>query len=318
MDAIGRCPVNEPLDPHGVLPAIEAGTVRVLRQSNIGTGDVCGKRLQYELDPDVPRGTGEARIVGTGYHAGQARYWEARQEDPSIFQPSALLMGEIYAYAEASFNEGIDEADVLGDWDTSRAHALDRMLKLLYHYFDTGLQWGPEFTVEAVEQTFFMPLVDGWVVQGTPDMVLSRPHHQGRERKHIIVDHKTSGRKWQRGKEDPRKNNQAPWYAYWWRELTGIDAEFTFDIITPPNVFERRKSSLKPEHQAAIIAKAKLWVALLETGIELPPNTTSNLCSAKYCDYWKICPWGQALTATGIKDANVEVYPGDGSVPIAA
>ena len=44
-----------------------------VRQSTVGSSDICAQRIVYDLDPNVPYGSGIARALGTAAHAGLER-----------------------------------------------------------------------------------------------------------------------------------------------------------------------------------------------------------------------------------------------------
>ena len=103
----------------------------------------------------------------------------------------------------------------------------------------------------------------GWHATGTIDLVLRARHEtavaathfnspDGKSRwervkriipihagTHIIVDHKTARKPWQRGKESAKQTNQPGWYGHWWPRMWAMRGGeqppavlFFFDVFT--------------------------------------------------------------------------------------
>jgi hypothetical protein len=292
LDSDGRA-----FDPYDVLPRIKAGEVRVIRQSGMSSGDICLKRLGYDMDPSIPGGTGEARVVGTAYHAGQERYYRDRQDGVQATQ------AQIHESAGIAFAR---EAEGFTDWATTEGDAVKRVLSMLDAYFDDNCQWPNDYKVIAVEQEWFLPLCEGWAIKGSGDVVLEGPEGI------VLEDHKTAGRKWPKGKESPRKQNQSPMYAYAWWACTGVmPAAFTFAVMTYKGEFERRWTYPKAEHMHAILDKARGLAAILGAvpGDLLPANPSSNLCSPQYCDHWARCAFGAELEIASLPPVPIQPVP---------
>ena len=272
---------------------------RSIRQSTLGDMDICQRRAQYNVAGFMPRTSSEAAVIGTGYHAGLEAYYLDRIVDPAIDRPSGEM---IQCYIEAA-HVGLDEElrKLTGfEWDTTEAEARALMTRMVATYFEGcpgdqgGYQWPNTFTVLAVEHTFEHEFQPGWTASGTVDLVLQRQTDGFL----ILDDHKTSGKMWSERKADPRENNQAAWYALWVQEdfpdHPGLESWFSV-MRRDSGKFRRFKSEIRQAHLDAVVDKATSVAGLLDSGFDLPPNQTSNLCSAKYCDAWTLCPWGSAL-----------------------
>jgi hypothetical protein len=276
------------LDPHGVIPRIASGQMKFLRQSMMGSADVCLRRLGYDLLGH--KGTGEARIVGTAYHAGLEALYLARRDgrpDPSKRQ--------LHTAAEESFELEAEGHEV---WATTKADAMRRVLDMVDAYLDGDHAWSPDVQVLGVEQEWFLPLTPEWAIKGTIDLVLWAPI-PGTERWGVVLeDHKTAGRKWPKDKHSPRKQPQPGLYAWAWWSCTGTQPDrFTYGVMTYKGEFERRWTMPTRAHMEALLGKAVGLTRILD-GVDpeaLPANPTSNLCSAQWCDHWLRCPFGQAL-----------------------
>lgn len=278
---------GEPFDPQGALPRLKAGDpkVRILRQSNIGSADICLKRAAYDMRPDNPRHSGEARCVGTAYHAGMEHYYRARQAGHPTPRKGCI---------DAAMVAFQKEADLFDTWATSRDEAWQRTIDMVDAYFNGDRQWPDNFEVLGVEWEFFVYLFTDangveWFLKGSVDLVLRGP--QGEVH---LDDHKTAGKKWPLTKHQARKQTQAVIYCWaWWRATGEVPASFNFDIMTYKHDFDRRSLVVRPEHMQAVLEKAMAYSGILSLPPEmLPGNPTSNLCSGIYCDYWAECPFG--------------------------
>ena len=283
--------MSEPLDPHNIIPKIGAGTVRVLRQSTLGSGDICLQRMGYDVDPDVQKGNGEARIVGTAYHAGLQAFYDARIDG------EVLPYGAVSAAAQKVFSDEVDRFPN-AVWATDIAQARLRVDSMLEAYLgpDGGV-WPAEYEVVGTEQEWFLPLCPGWVIKGSIDLVLLGPNGV------VLDDHKTAGKPWQKTKHDPRKHVQPPtyWWA-WWTLFGKPPAAFTYSIMTYAGKFERRWLVVSEAQIAALLRKAVAMTSVLDSVPlnNLPTNPSSNLCSELYCDYWHRCPAGAMATADSL------------------
>ena len=262
-----------------------------MRQSVLNDGDICLRRLTYNYDPQFPRTGGEAKVTGTGYHAGLEHYYRLRMEIDECPPITSSLMLDVYEAIQLGMDNDL-EISPIEQWDTSYIEALQRAQNMAHAYFSQGQQVGPEWHVIGVEDRFKLPLWDGWQATGTIDLVLV--HENGDRFK--IEDHKTGKKKWRAGKGSPRKSNQIPWYSMATQQLYGrLPEEFSYGIMTYGCDFERRVYEVRQADVEATAAKAKMYTALLDSGMELPGNTSATLCDERWCDYWDACPFGRAL-----------------------
>lgn len=300
------------IDPFGCEALVSSGQARVLRQSTIGTADTCLQRLEYDLDPSIPYGTGEGRANGTAYHAGLEWYYSFRKAGGTVELDDADCH-VMRLCVEECFDEEIRKGGDSFRWDTDRDTALVKVFKMLDAYFANEHYWPSEYEVVGVETTFMMPLyqpmrglyenveVPGWVVKGTIDLVLRDPNGWL-----VVVDHKTAKRPWKKGKESHRSTNQPAWYVHWLRQLKAQqEVAFVFDVMTYGGVFERRPTTVEQCHIDGVLKKAELVTRLIEQGGPYPPNVSSFLCSVQWCDHYGRCPFGHAF------DSAVEVEVGN-------
>lgn len=288
------------LDPFGCEVLVSSGQARVLRQSTIGTADTCLQRLEYDLDPSIPYGTGEGRANGTAYHAGLQWYYDRRQSQ-GFFIPLTRDLMAMHDFVEATYDDEIRKGGESFRWDTDRDTALAKVFKLVDTYLANEHYWPAEYEVVGVEITFMMPLegrfplneqledsANVWVVKGTIDLVLRDPNGWL-----VVVDHKTAKRPWKKGKESHRSTNQPAWYVHWLRQLKAQqEVAFVFDVMTYGGVFERRPTMVEQCHIDGVLKKAELVTRLIEQGGPYPPNVSSFLCSVQWCDHWNRCPFG--------------------------
>lgn len=297
---LDEAPPRTIIDPHGVVDRLKAGeSIKLLRQSNIGSADICLRRAGYDMRPNQPRKSGEARCVGTSYHAGMECHYESRRAD--LFPATGP---EIQEAARRAFE---DEAALFDSWATSKEASWKRVVDMLDVYFNGHHFWPESYEVLGVEQEWFLPLSGDWYLKGSIDLVLRGPEGI------VLADHKTAGRKWDQKKHLPEKQTQAVLYSWaWWRATGEVPAYFAFDVLTYKGEFDRRRCEVRPVHMEAVLNKAIGYTQVFAAVPPewLPGNTSSNLCSAVYCDYYGECPLGARLVQA---PPSVDVEPGSHS-----
>jgi hypothetical protein len=273
-----------PIDPFGV----RSSGFRQMRQSFLGTADTCLKRIEHQLAMPNHYGSSEARVIGTAYHGGM----EALYNDAGL--------DEALAAVKAAFAAEIAKAEP--EWDTSREQALELAEQLVYEYWVQELRWPETYKVLGVEQEFWLPgeawgLGPNWVVKGSIDLIL-----QGPDGWHYIVDHKTAGKPWKKGKHSGRNTNQPAKYVQVWQQLWAWthdgevpNVRFFFDIMTLDGQFERREAHPTMNERQLVVQKARDLATIVDRGGPFPPNQSSFLCHHKYCDFWAICPYGESF-----------------------
>lgn len=265
---------------------------RFLRQSTIGTADTCHKRLEFELNPDLPYYSSEARIQGTGYHAA-LDVWYGSLHD-------GLDLDILMHYAKEALDAELAICTPF-EWETSYEAVLANTERMLRMYFDNGHGWlDHRFVVVATEFEFFLPF-GTQQVKGAIDLVL----FDTATGEYVLVDHKTSKKPWKAGKHKFRSTNQPAWYTHWWRECVRLQGgtvdrpvRFFFDIMgsdpAKPH-WERREATATPLEIELVLGKANDLLHLLEQGGPFLPNTSSFLCHHSYCDFWHVCTFGAEL-----------------------
>lgn len=270
-------------------------------------------KAQFTLDrPAWAKRVGSApRAVGTGFHAGLEMYYGARLlSDHVNVRPLPTLdtcIGRAWEIFDLSMTHDLYDDSPIDEFlwddkipDRETAH---RFIEAMLTEYWTGHHWPDDWTVLAVE--LHGQLADEHVgadCKVGADLVLLDPSGWV-----VGVDFKTAGRRWDRGKEHPRKNVQAPFYNRLLKQVfPGHNGyRFVFDIMGYPNkdghcTFERRVSDPKPEHEQAVADNAKAFITVynkihVEMGLDLPANPSSHLCNSKWCTYWSGCPFGEAL-----------------------
>ncbi len=271
--------------------------------------DECGLRLQFKREENVYFG-GSARAVGTGYHKALELYYLERleiQETGGVMNPlslDSLVSAAIDEFDHVS-NGGISHpSEENKEWggftwskaipDRESAHeAIELMVRA---YFNEGHMWPEDWEIVAVEHRFDLPWYNDHRRTGAADLILRDPNGWI-----VVDDHKTAGRRWNTGKEKPRKNPQACWYGWAAQEMfPGAPGyRVVFSIMTYKGVFERRISDPTPDHIAAaarlLSASAEQYLMTREAGLDMPANPSSTLCSPAFCDFWDRCPHGSVL-----------------------
>lgn len=278
-----------------------------VHQSTLGEADKCLRSLQYSLESRVFHG-GITRALGTAYHYGLEVAYNHLIETgvwPDIVDPRIAAYERLQESVELAPSHPSEETKEPGtfkwtkditDFDTA-TRVLDVMLECYWEHPDAVWKRDDGWEVLGTEVSFSLPLFGNHTQGGSIDLVLRGP--QGEI---VGEDHKTAGRnKWPYNKHHARKQNQSPWYL---DALTQLypDApgyRFFYDIMTHKGVWERRESIVAPGHVQGVKEKALQVVTLYEgmraSGLDLPANPSSTLCSPDYCDHWDICPYGASL-----------------------
>lgn len=251
-------------------------TDRLMRQSLINSSDICLKRTGYQSEglwaPSEPA------LVGTAYHAGLEAFFNGEEQFESVVKAFAVLT----------------QADQDGfEWETSLQDAIDRVANMLQAYWPNA--WHDTIEVIGTELSFTEPWINGWQAHGTVDL-LFRNDYDGRL---VIDDHKTAKRKWPANKHDIRHSVQSAWYCYWiWQQYAEMPS-FVYSIMTYAGFFERRWVNPTMEQMLTVVKKAENLAYLLDNVpvSHLPTNTTTPLCSEKYCPAWEACPCGAELAS---------------------
>jgi hypothetical protein len=288
------------IDPYALLQH----RPREIHQTDINTAEICHLRLSYSKDPDRKYGSDINRAMGTGYHAGLALYYICRMEGTHIDKADVIaealsgLRKEIAYADEETFHWTFQQETAREKRiDLNLSEAENMLSALIVAYFDQGRVWPNEYEVKMVEKSVMLPLFpdDGhtegmWARKGTVDLVLQGPDGWFR-----IVDHKTAKKKWQKNKESHRNTPQPGFYIGALQEvLQDNNVTFTYDIASWKGDFQRIDAPRTVAQIDAVRSKAQLTAGLLE-GTTFLPNTTSFLCTERFCDYWLKCPYGAIL-----------------------
>ena len=289
------------LDPHGMMPLLQAGERKAMRQSTIGNVEVCSYREKMRRDHPIGYSSSDARCLGTGYHAGLETYWEGRKNGVVV------TPDEIVAAIQLSIEDDVRKSEDRFVW--VKFHNVEDMVnkavEMVGLYLGHHVHRWDGYHVLGTEISFAMPYGDEFVAIGTMDLVLA--DDLGR---YIIVDHKTANRMWSYKKH--LTSPQPGWYSYWWGEAgkaMGMEnmpiARMCFEIMTYAGKFDRRWVIPTHRLQMATLEKADVACQLELNDGPWWPNTSSNLCSEKYCDHFEACPHGGQLVSIQMEAARL-------------
>lgn len=275
-----------------------------IRQSTLGNADACLRRMQYDLEtPREVYHSGSVRAIGTGYHASLERHYRDRYE--GAFQAISI---EIYVgEGQVAFAREVELAGENFLWDEKFPDiesANDIIELMVRNYFEGEFYWPLDWDVVGVETPFEIPHRNITLSSNGIDLILQAPTLEI-----VGVDHKTTGKMWDQYKHTARKNNQASLCTYALKQMfpTAPGHRFVFDVMTYKGLFARRISDPQTGHMSAILDKAEqvayLWDWHERSGVDLPANPASTLCSKRYCDFWSICPHGEALDSVPVSIA---------------
>lgn len=283
--------LTEALDPMGA----RGTSSKVMRQSMINQADVCLMRVDF--DRQYGGGYSDSRIIGTAYHAGVAAAY-LHTADPD--DPFYSLDGAVRVAFENEVKLAA-EAEVKVEWERcgSEAASLVKATELARLYVHKHMPPLDLFEILAVEVPWWFPLGNGWIAHGTIDLVL-RDKMDGT---HWLIDHKTAGRPWKKGKEHARATVQPSWYLSFWPTLWAMHtgsgdlpvARFAFHIMTYDGKFEQRVADVKTAHLQRAFDKATLVSTIIDKGGPFWPNQSHFLCDERWCDHWNRCGFGGLL-----------------------
>ena len=287
-----------------------------MSQSIVNQADTCLKRTEYDFFHDTPVMGGVGLLIGTGYHAGNAEgYLQRMHGDPHDIDK--CVEAGVDAFRRGiEFDEykqlPVDEFNWVFQPKTYRAPLIELtpsladgiIEQLVRAYFDQDNPWNPSFQVVAVEFSMDLPYPgapEGWRRGGAVDLVLAD------DSGYVLIDHKTSRKKWAKKKGSPT-NPQAAWYIDAWRtHANTTDVKFVYEVMAinlDPETklanpeFERRWAPRNERQIKATLDRGRDLALLIERGGPFLPSPESFLCSPHYCDYWKICPHGSTLNFT--------------------
>ena len=283
----------ESIDPYH----LQGGDYEMMRQSMLGQGDVCLKRLEF--DRKHGGGYSEPRVLGTAYHAGAA--YAYRHHDDPFVDKDAMRQEVIDAFA-AELSTAAERNMVIA-WDKfgSESGALQKAIDLANIYVDRHLLSYEFYEVLGVETPFWWPIGGRWIAHGTIDLIV----RDRRDGTHWIVDHKTAGRAWTKGKESARAQNQPGWYLGWWPTMWAHMhngewpiTQFAFHVMQYTGTFDVK---IAPRTQGEIqraFDKAALLMNLIDNNGPYFPNQSHFLCDPRWCDHFSRCSFGAGMSDT--------------------
>lgn len=282
----------EKIDPY----CLQGGEWELLRQSMLGQADVCHMRIDF--DRRHGGSWSEPRVLGTAYHAGVA--YAYRHHDEPFIDKDAMRQEVIDAFAAEVAQA--DDAFVTIAWEKfgSQSAALQKAIDLANGYIDHHMLSYQLFEVLGVETPFWWPLGGRWIAHGTIDLIV-RDRADGT---HWIVDHKTAGRAWTKGKESARAQNQPGWYlGFWptmWSHMTNEAppiTRFAFHVMQYTGTFDVKLAPRNLGEIQAAFDKAALLAALIDQDGPFLPNQAHFLCDERWCDHWHRCKFGAGMSS---------------------
>lgn len=287
-----------------------------LSPTAISDFEVCGRRLQFYLDPDIPKGGTDMGLAkGRAWHWMMeqfARYRLAAQE--GLVDTEDLAddwLDRLYAIGVGYFEQEINREDFQPREDDDRPGVHSQLWTMLTSWVtDPGQMWlaaDGSITVETVEANVLTELgSDHHQLNGYIDAVYRIT--DGEDHHVVLVDYKAKGKavgsneytiddETGRLMGDPRKFIQAPLYAEGWERSTGeIVSWVVFDVMTKAGKFQRIWVDVRPSKRQPLIERWQQVSSTVhmyqEAGMDMPTNPGHYLCSEKWCSYWDICPMG--------------------------
>jgi hypothetical protein len=282
-----------------------------LSPTALGNYETCARRGQYYHAKVIPPVSTVGLALGGAWHKSMETFQQARMyygDNLLRVQPQQMQVDNLYQiavghFAEESQREGFvwSDGESVGDvhaklWTMINAWADDPT----YQWMGDSDQYRPI----SVEEEIVVELgSENHVLRGFLDLIIDTPAGI------VGVDYKTAGRAWGGPKAagDPRKLIQAPLYAEGWERQTGeIMSHFAYDVMTYAGKFQRVWVDVSPEKRGPFLERwnevSDMIALYREANLPMPTNPGSNLCSAKWCSFWSICPMGEVLDRSNDSD----------------
>lgn len=238
----------------------------------------CPKQFEFRYIQDIREPPNAAMYQGTTYHGALEENFKQKLES----RKDLPLEHVRQIAAERWELRWTREAPVLKEGE-ERGALKDQAIGLVSCYHE---RVAPEVQPAQIEQRFQVD-IDGspYPLSGRVDLV---------DQDGIIVDHKTSGKKW--SDYEASGNVQLNAYEYGRRALTGATQTLGVQV----QVAVKKK---KPEIQRIALPKTqedmdgfenvhRFVSEAIERG-DFPPRTEGWWCSQAWCGYWQRCPYGE-------------------------
>lgn len=243
--------------------------------------NICSLQWKFRyIDRLEPESTSVPLIFGSAFHSAAEELAYARQNG------DYSCATEVRASFRNYWNIECQAADKLSltqeEFDDLEKKGQDMMETLYYNWCEGNIVGiARAFSVEIPGVT--KPLI------GEYDLLV-----RDDDGKFIIIDWKTSSRKWSADKAD--KDLQATAYAYSWYQKNGINPEVRFDVVTKTKqpAYEQH-STFRTEEDFQRLTKLVQTVERATEAKIFVPNEQSFYCGS--CPYKNACKdWGCALS----------------------
>ena len=249
-----------------------------IHQSNLGMALRCGEqfRRRYVEGERVPPGIAAGR--GTGVH--RANETNLKQK---VITKKDLRLTDLKDAARDGFVNAFRNGIFLAKEDIPLKakilnQGLNDTLKLTGMYRD---KVAPLIDPVEVERRFKIDVGLDLPLAGMIDI----------ERHAKIDDLKTSGKKWAEGRIDTEI--QPIFYSYAHEHETGNRPQFNYHIlkITQGGSTGYQLQSIRAtdDHYQSLMAKCRMMIRMLESGVFMPANPGSWWCSERWCGYYQTC-----------------------------
>jgi hypothetical protein len=277
----------------------------VVRQSTIGSMQLCPGRVGLSLTEGFDHTPSEAMVFGTMVHNLIEAFLSGKDTDgawPLRLSTDAAILAALMQAAE---KDGFTVEDVASPEVVQRV--VNEVRSACFAWYSDVWQAGlHQVDAVGIEHTMTIPLgllpsgQSIWL-QGTPDLYTPG----------TAYDWKTSGRPWSESKQGLTKgsfNQQAPIYLALIEASTGLrPRQFVFVVYDrSTGQWSEHETTWADETIAASLLNA--WEVGKQIAAQAFPYTpaTDNFgkyergwhCSAMYCGAWNICP-GKAMVGDG-------------------
>jgi len=263
-----------------------------LSPSSLSMLSKCGEQFRFRYVDGRVRPPSASLIRGKAMHRGQAGTLQQKIDDGALMsnEEVADITATAFDGEWASSSVGLSKKEREVGLATTKASAKDAAVALATLY---NRQVAPAVDPESVERKLSVE-IDGFPFDllGYADVV---------EKDKTVRDSKT------RGNKPPESlildSLQAEVYPVAIEAIDGVRPKFFKLDVMVEQVTQRQHVELKravPDDDSALLRRLESAAHVIEKGAFMPADPDWWGCSAGWCGYWDLCPYGAAQRSSPV------------------
>ncbi len=270
---------------------------RRLSWSQLSMLSRCGKQYEFRYIDGLKSPPSASLLVGSATHVSVQRDLESKLRDGTLLTDEEIR--DVASTAlDAAWTEDGDvvlepDEDGITDVGVARGAARDRTVKLAMLHHD---EVAPEIHPVGIEEAFSINIAGTDLsLSGRLDVREEAPVPGDVEGRTLarIRDAKTAGKS--PAKDAADRSEQLTMYGLAHRVLVGRepDALILDHLVSTkiPKVVTQESTRDTLDYQRMLL-RVEVASDALDAGTFLPAHPDSWWCSAKWCGYWHVCPFG--------------------------